>query len=227
MTATCDDLEQLLHHRFLRRDLLEEALTHTSTSDRTEAPSGDYERLEFLGDRVLGLVIAERLLASFPSADAGELALRYNALVRREALVDVARRLELGSHIRMAKSEDAAGGRSKPAILADCCEAVLGALFLDGGLNVARQFVVEHWRPLFEEVESTSKDDKTALQEWAQGRGLTPPEYAIVDRVGPAHATTFTVRARLDNGVSMTGTGLSRRSAEQMAAAALLEAVKR
>ena len=183
--------------------------------------------MEFLGDRVLGLVIAERLLASFPSADAGELALRYNALVRREALVDVARRLELGSHIRMAKSEDAAGGRSKPAILADCCEAVLGALFLDGGLNVARQFVVEHWRPLFEEVESTSKDDKTALQEWAQGRGLTPPEYAIVDRVGPAHATTFTVRARLDNGVSMTGTGLSRRSAEQMAAAALLEAVKR
>jgi ribonuclease-3 len=227
MTASCGDLEQLLHHRFLRRDFLEDALTHTSASDRTEAPSGDYERLEFLGDRVLGLVIAERLLASFPSADAGELALRYNALVRREALVDVARRLELGSHIRMAKSEDAAGGRGKPAILADCCEAVLGALFLDGGLNVARQFVVEHWRPLFEEVESTSKDDKTALQEWAQGRGLTPPEYAIVDRVGPAHATTFTVRARLDNGVSMTGTGLSRRSAEQMAAAALLEAVKR
>ena len=226
MAETCDQLEPSLDHRFRRRELLDEALTHTSVNDRTDASARNYDRLEFLGDRVLGLVIAERLLASFPAADAGELALRYNALVRREALVDVARRLGLGLHIRMAPSEDTAGGRDKPAILADCCEAVMGALFLDGGLDAARRFVIEHWRPLFEEVESATKDDKTALQEWAQGRGLTPPEYAIVDRAGPAHATTFTVRVRLDSGVSTTGTGPSRRSAEQMAAAALLEAVR-
>ena len=223
--ALLDGLCRALHHRFGRQELIEEALTHPSRRVVQGRPAANYERLEFLGDRVLGLVVAEHLLTRFPAADAGELALRYNALVRREALVEVARAVGLGAHIRVAAAEGATGGREKPAILADCCEAVIGALFLDGGFEAAQRFILEWWRPLIEEAQTAVKDHKTALQEWAQERGQTPPDYEIVDRAGPPHATTFTVQARLINGRSATGRGPSRRSAEQAAAKTLLEAI--
>ena len=218
-------LEHHISYEFRRREILDEALTHGSTGNREDKASPNYNRLEFLGDRVLGLIISEWLIKKFPLVNEGVLALRYNVLVQRDTLVDVARGIELGEYIRMSRSEEAAGGRDKPAILADCCEAVIGAIFMDGGLGAARRFVDTNWGYLYAQTADIAKDNKTALQEWAQGRGLAPPEYEIIDRKGPAHAITFTVRASLGDGSSMTGVGPSRRTAEQDAAGALLKAM--
>lgn len=216
-----DRLSGALGYRFEDETLLRQALTHGSAaSAQRGAPT--YQRLEFLGDRVLGLAIAGMLLEAFPGAEEGELARRFNALVREETCAAVAEMLDLGSYAIVGKGEEASGGRRKQALLADLCEAVIGAVFADGGYEPARTLVERYWRPLLMAPERPRRDAKTALQEWAQGRGLEPPEYELAGQSGPDHAPRFTVVARLEDGKSSEGTGTTKRDAEQHAAQALL-----
>jgi len=217
-------LAQHLGHEFAQPELLREALTHPSAADRRPDGTGDnsYQRLEFLGDRVLGLVVADMLLQRFPNEAEGPLALRHVNLVRRETLADVGRRLDLGQYLRLAKGEEAAGERDNPALLADACEAVIGALYLDGGLAAARAVIEEYWAPMQDAAGHPPQDAKTALQEWAQARALPLPDYQEVDRTGPAHEPVFTVEVRLEGQPAERGEGRSKRLAEQVAAERLL-----
>jgi len=226
-----EELYPVLGHDFARPELLREGLTHPSAAADRRASAGNYDRLEFLGDRVLGVIVAERLLRQFPDAPAGELARRYNALVRRESLAGVARAIGLGRHVRMSKSERATGGEEKSALLADACEAVIAALYLDGGMEAAARFVDRYWKALMDEAGTADKDPKTALQEWAHQTVEAPPTYAVIGREGPPHEPTFTVEVTIEGAtgrrLSATGTGGSKRAAEQAAAGAMLEAVGR
>lgn len=212
-------LSAILGHTFADADLLRQALTHPSAVDRMEA---HYERLEFLGDRVLGLVVAEALYRRFPHASEGDLAVRLNALVRRETVAEIVQESGLVRHIRLGASEKAGGGRTKPAILADVGEAVIGALLLDGGLETARRFVERWWGDRFDRVDQARKDAKTRLQEMLQRDGGELPRYAVVRQEGPDHQPTFTVAVHAPDGRSAEGQGGSRRDAEQAAATALL-----
>ncbi len=214
------EVEKKLGHRFRQPALLREALTHPSVGG-----PANYQRLEFLGDRVLGLIIAEALYERFPNLKEGSLARRFASLVKRETLADVALTVGLDEHLLLAKGAEDEGGRQKPAILADVCEAVIGAIFLDDGYEAARRFVEAEWRDLIAEEERGTRDPKSALQEWAQGRGLNPPEYVEVDRRGPDHALYFTVEARLDGCPPATGAGSSKRVAEKEAARAMLKSL--
>ena len=215
------DLEAALDHEFDDPTLLDRALTHASAGGGRQSN----ERLEFLGDRVLGLIVADMLLQRFRDEDEGAIAKRHTALVRREALARVARSIELGAALQLSKGEEDNGGRSNPAILADACEAVIAALYRDGGLEAARRFIVEYWTPLLDETEAPPRDDKTALQEWAQGRGLPLPSYTEVDRQGPAHEPVFVIEAAVNGFPAVRADGASKRQAEQKAAAVLLEKV--
>ncbi|MDA0366801.1 MAG: ribonuclease III [Proteobacteria bacterium] len=216
----------LIGYRFRDPALLTEALTHSSLDGgRPKTHGPDNDRLEFLGDRVLGLVIAAHLVATFEDADAGGLARRYNSLVRRETLAKVARSLEMGDFLRMSKAEQDSGGRNKSAMLADTAEAVIAALFLDGGFEAASAFIHRHWDPLVEREGHARRDAKTALQEWAHAAGLHPPMYEEVERSGPAHDPHFVIAASLEGIAPVPGEGSSKRRAQQAAAAALLEAV--
>ena len=217
----CDKLE----YEFDEIELLYEALTHPSAvkSGRHAGKSGgDYDRLEFLGDRVLGLVVARDLLARFKDADAGQLARRYNELVRREALADVAREIGLGQYLVLARSERGAGGTNKPAILANACEALIGAMFLDGGLKPASRFIHRYWDAKAGALVRAPKDSKTELQEWAQSIGKDPPDYVLVDQRGAAHNLVFSMRVVVEGYVSAEGKGSSKRVADQAAAATAL-----
>lgn len=206
-------------HRFARPELLVQALTHPSFS----APGRpDNQRLEFLGDRVLGLVMAEALLAADPGASEGLLAPRFNALVRREACADVARAIDLGAVLRLGRSEMLSGGRRKQALLADAMEAVIAAIYLDAGFEAARASVLRLWGGRISQVKADARDAKTALQEWAQARGLAPPAYDEISREGPDHAPVFTIAARLETGPEARAQATAKRQAEQAAAAALL-----
>ena len=208
-----------LGHLFTDRSLLETALTHPSAAE----PGGaTYQRLEFLGDRVLGLVVAEMLLDRFPDASEGELARRLTALVRKESCAAVALELDLGPAMRLGPGEARSGGRKKAAILGDVCEAVIGALHLDGGIDVARRFIAKHWSPRMIAETGSLRDAKTTLQEWAQARGLGTPTYEIVYRSGPDHAPQFLVEVRSPGLKPASGRGGSRREAEQDAATAML-----
>jgi len=227
--ALDDDLAALarrLEHDFAAPDLLREALSHPSaTASRAARPGArgaSYQRLEFLGDRVLGLIVAELLFRRFPRETEGDLARRLAALVRQDSLAQVAEALDLGAHLRLARAEEEAGGRLNPALLADACEAVIGALYLDGGLEAARAVIVPHWMPLLEAETSPPQDAKTALQEWAQGRGLPLPRYREVARAGPDHEPQFTVEVAVEGQPVAQGEGRSKRLAEQVAATALL-----
>lgn len=212
-------LAQLLGHGFRDTALLEQALTHPSASTPARP---DNQRLEFLGDRVLGLCIAEALLEAFPAAAEGELAPRFNALVRREMLAEVAGEIGLGAHLRLGRSEATSGGRRKAAILADAAEAVIAALYLDGGMEAARGFIATHWRDRLHALRSAPTDAKTRAQEWAQARGMAPPLYRLLEQSGPDHAPMFIVEAVLASGETATGRAGSKKMAEQAAAAALL-----
>lgn len=212
---------QGLGHHFREPDLLVEALTHASTDgDRS------YERLEFLGDRVLGLLVADMLYRRFVAEPEGALAKRYAALVREDTLAQVAHSLNLGSHLRLSSSVADGGGRDNPAILADSCEALLGALYLDGGLAAVRPLVERFWQPLLEADLKPPQDNKTALQEWAQGRGLPLPNYREVGRSGSAHEPVFSVRVSIDGQETAEGSGRSKRAAEQAAAGEMLERLR-
>lgn len=215
-------LEETLGHRFGRPELLALALRHSSTARNRDRRVDTNERLEFLGDRVLGLVVATMLYETFPDEEEGALARRHAALVRREALVRVAETIGLAEHLALAPGEADAGGRDKPTILADACEAVIAALYLDGGLAPAEAFLRRLWAPLLSEDPRPPKDAKTALQEWAQGRGLPLPHYREMERTGPHHAPVFTVEAEVRGEAPAGGSGTSKRAAEQAAAEALL-----
>ncbi len=212
-------LEAVLGHRFQDRNLLTSAVTHPSAAGPSRP---DNQRLEFLGDRVLGLIIAEALLAAYPNEAEGTLAPRFNALVRRETLAEVAGEIGLGDYLRLGRSEATGGGRRKVAILADAMEAVIAALFLDGGMAVAREFVLARWQARIEAPATAPMDAKTRLQEWAQARGMALPEYQVLGREGPDHAPRFTVEVRLETGDAAEGTAKSKKLAEQEAANTLL-----
>ena len=228
MTPERTKLLSALGHTFARPELLEEALTHPSATTRKSTRRGegrDYDRLEFLGDRVLGLVIAELLLKTYPQADAGRLARRYNELVRRETLADIATRIDLGRHMRFARAERDAGGGAKPALLANACEAVIAALFLDGGLDVAGAFIHRYWDNLADDLITAPKDAKTRLQEWAHAIGSAPPVYTEMAREGPPHDPMFTIEVSLKGVGAAEGRGSAKRSSEQSAAEALLKTI--
>ncbi|MEM1385876.1 MAG: ribonuclease III [Pseudomonadota bacterium] len=220
--ALAEGMAAVLGHRFVRPEFLAEALTHPSAASTARS---DNQRLEFLGDRVLGLVIAEALVQRFPEEAEGTLAPRLNALVRRETLAEVAGELGLGQHLHLGRSESLSGGRRKAAILADAMEAVIAALYLDGGLPAAQAFIHRHWRKRIDTPSEAPTDAKTRLQEWAQGRGMTPPSYTALDRTGPDHAPVFTVEVRLDSGAAAKAADSSKKKAEQAAAARLLDQI--
>jgi ribonuclease-3 len=215
-------LQERIAYKFRNKMLLHEALTHASAAYGQKSVA-DYERLEFLGDRVLGLAIAEQLLRAFPNAPEGDLARRFNSLVRKETCADVADHIALGAHLKLGESEAMAGGRRKRTILADSCEALLGAIYLDGGWEAAKGVIAAHWGPRVAEIASVPVDAKTALQEWVQGRGETKlPRYVKLSSSGPDHAPVFVYEVRIDGLAPSQGEGASRRSAEQAAAAAML-----
>lgn len=208
-------LEKRLGYQFGRGDLLKLAFTHTSARKRKLA---DYERLEFLGDRVLGLVIAETLLGRFPQENEGDLAKRLSQLVRKETLADVAAALKLGEFIDLSDAEHRAGGRQNASVLSDVCEALIAVLYIDGGLEAARAFIQAHWIKHIASPKQPPRDAKTALQEWTQGRSLGLPKYTVTGQSGPAHAPDFTVEVAVPGFDGLSATGSSRRAAEQAAA---------
>lgn len=215
--------EGRLGHRFAQPALLVRAVTHSSMASPTR---DDNQRLEFLGDRVLGLVMAEALLERDPSAEEGQLAPRFNALVRKEACADVAREIDLGAVLKLGRSEMLSGGRRKQALLGDAMEAVIAAVYRDAGFEAAKQMVLRLWGRRIDKVKDDARDAKTALQEWAQARGLPPPAYVETARSGPDHAPKFTIEARLENGARESAQAGSKRQAEQAAAKALLARVE-
>jgi ribonuclease-3 len=210
-----------LGYAFKDESLLALALTHASARPAPK-PNEDNERLEFLGDRVLGLSVAELLTEHFPDASEGELARRYNQLVRAETLAEVAQQLELGKVILMSGGEADSGGRAKKTILANACEAVLGAIFTDGGYKAARKVVEQLWAPEIGSFAEAPPDAKSVLQEWAQGRRLPLPRYIEISREGPDHAPYFTSEVQIDGIAPERGHGASKRAAEQEAALAML-----
>ncbi|MDP6896454.1 MAG: ribonuclease III [Rhodospirillales bacterium] len=212
-------LEDRLGHRFRTPALLQHALTHASTTtDRLQSN----ERLEFLGDRVLGLIIADMLFETFPHEPEGDLGYRFTALARRESLARVAQEIDLGASIVMSDGERETGGAAKDGLLANACEAVIAALYQDGGLAAAQYFVERYWTPLLAEDHRPRKDPKTALQEWAQAKGHALPRYQTVHQSGPDHQPIFRVEVRIGEGAPATGEGASKRAAEQAAAEQLL-----
>jgi ribonuclease III len=225
VSAEASDLQALgatLGHRFADPSLLKEALTHVSAaSGRAGRPRG-YERLEFLGDRVLGLVVAEMLWRRFPDEAEGPLTKRLTHLVRREALIEVAQEVGLGPYILAAGGEDMAEGRAGGGVLADVCEAVIAALYLDGGLPAAQAFIHRRWETRLAAAVQPPRDPKTSLQEWAQARGRALPRYTMMQIEGPPHRRVFTVSVEVDGAEPCSGTGMSRRAAETNAAAVLL-----
>ncbi|WP_213271275.1 ribonuclease III [Hyphomonas sp.] len=216
------EAQELIGFKFKDAASLERALTHPSAIP----PSGDTvklsnQRLEFLGDRVLNLLIAERLIERRQSDSEGDLAPRLNRLVKKGACAEAMRHLGLQRFILLSDSEIAAGGRDRESTLGDACEAIIAAIYLEGGLSAARKFVERAWAPQFENAPAETKDPKTLLQEWAQGQGHPLPEYVITGRSGPDHAPVYEVEVRLPAGKA-AATGSSKREAERHAAALML-----
>jgi len=209
-----------LGHSFRKPDLLLRAVTHASIGTATRP---DNQRLEFLGDRVLGLVMAEALLSADEGAREGQLAPRFNALVRKETCADVAREVGLGDVLKLGRSEMLTGGRRKEALLGDAMEAVIAAVYQDAGFEAAKALVLRLWGGRIAAVEPDARDAKTSLQEWAQARGMPPPSYEEAGRSGPDHAPQFVVRVTVASGETAEATAGSKRVAEQAAARALLE----
>jgi ribonuclease III len=228
-------LARSLGHEFRDASLLQDAVTHPSLMglERTlragrrpgKGPGIAYERLEFLGDRVVGLIVAEWLLERYPDEREGALAKRHAALVRRESLGRVADRIGLGAYLRMSPAEVQSGGRNNRTILGDACEAVIGALYLDAGLDVVTRFVRESLAEQIDKPTPPPLDSKTALQEWAQGRGKPLPHYELIEQSGLAHEPVFVVAVHVEGMETVTGSGSSKRVAEKKAASALLSQV--
>jgi ribonuclease-3 len=226
-TADIKGLITQLGHVFNDPTLLEGALTHPSLAGlrhRKKNGGAPYERLEFLGDRVLGLAIAHWLYEKYPAASEGEMAKRHAALVNREALRAIATEINLADYLRLAKGENATAARKNLAMLSDAMEAVLGALYLDGGMKAADRFIRRLWQKDIAIAEAPA-DAKTMLQEWAQGQGLPLPHYRVTAQGGPAHAPKFTVEASVKGHAPAAAEGDSKRAAEKAAAKALLDQI--
>ncbi|MGO9700601.1 MAG: ribonuclease III [Xanthobacteraceae bacterium] len=215
-------LEERIGYRFKDTALFDSALSHISALKGARNRAGSYQRLEFLGDHVLGLVISDMLFRAFPKADEGELSRRLADLVRKETCAEIARTVDLGAAIRLGSSEANAGGRKRPAILADVCEALIGAVYLDGGYIAAEALVGRLWEARMKTKAQPLRDPKTVLQEWAQARGLPTPAYREVARSGPDHDPVFRVTVQLPKLAPAEGSGRSKRAAEQAAAAAMM-----
>ncbi|NBD30880.1 MAG: ribonuclease III [Alphaproteobacteria bacterium] len=220
LSADLTAFEGRLGHNFARPELLIRAVTHPSMSS---VHRDDNQRLEFLGDRVLGLVMAEALLRADPQASEGQLAPRYNALVRKETCAAVAREIDLGAVLKLGRSEMKSGGRRKEALLGDAMEAVIAAVYLDAGFDAAQARIVALWGDRITTVKADARDAKTALQEWAQARGQHPPVYTELKRTGPDHAPQFVIEVALETGDATQATAGSKRHAEHAAAKALLD----
>ncbi len=215
-------LQRVIGYQFSDPSLLVEALTHSSYHGK--ARGTDNERLEFLGDRVLGIMVADELFKRFPFDKEGALARRYNTLICRPTCAAIAREIKLGDHLRLGRSEQPTGaGQVKSALLANACEALLGALYLDGGTEAIRPLFDRHWLPRFEETSGIRRDSKTALQEWAQGLGLPLPRYDVVDQTGPDHAPAFVIAVSVEGYEAVSAQGSSKRKGEQAAATAFME----
>lgn len=219
LSADLKAFEARIGYIFRRPELLVYAVTHASISSATRP---DNQRLEFLGDRVLGLVMAEALLGADKGAAEGQLAPRFNALVRKETCAEVARAFGLGDVLKLGRSEMLSGGRRKEALLGDAMEAVIAAVYTDGGFDAAKALVLRLWGNRINLVEQDARDPKTALQEWAQARSMPPPSYTELGREGPDHQPIFTVEVVLENGEAERARAGSKRVAEQAAARALL-----
>lgn len=222
LSAELRAFQDRIGYEFDQPELLVRALTHGSVSSPTR---GDNQRLEFLGDRVLGLVMANALLDHDSSATEGQLAPRFNALVRKETCADVAREIGLGEVLKLGRSEMLSGGRRKQALLGDAIEAVIAAVYRDAGFDAAQDLILRLWGERISRVEADARDAKTSLQEWAQARGMAPPDYVEIGRKGPDHAPVFTISAKLSDGRTAQATAGSKRQAEQSAARALLDIV--
>ncbi len=208
---------EILGYEFTNRGLLTAALTH-----RSSCVAINYERLEFLGDRVLGLVIADLLMENFPTENEGDLSQRFHALVRKESLAEIAYKIGLPPLIRMGHTEHECGGRENEAIIADVFESVLGAVYLDGGLEPAKKIITQYFMPAMSKNSTPPQDAKTTLQEWLQSKGLGLPKYTLVKQKGPDHQPTFIVAVTAGQLGSAEGIGKSKRAAEQEAAANML-----
>ena len=228
-TAATSAIEARLGHTFADPALLVTAMTHVSALKPSHKRGESYQRLEFLGDHVLGLIVSDMLYRSFPNADEGELSKRLADLVRKESCADVAKSLGLADDIKLGAVGAGASARLRKSVLGDICEAVIGAVFLDGGYTAAQQFVETNWTERMKKPRQPLRDAKTVLQEWAQGKGLELPQYIEVAREGPDHAPRFTAEVRIKGAKPARGEGASKRAAEQAAATALLarEGVRR
>ena len=220
-TTNLSQLSARLGHDFGKPATLKLALTHASARPGSK-PNEDNERLEFLGDRVLGLAVAELLSERYPHAREGELARWFNHLVRTETCAEVGQSWNLGDFIIMSGGEAGSGGRRKKTILANACEAVLGAIFSDAGYEVARDVIRRDWEPHLAELNEAAPDAKSVLQEWAQGQQLPLPSYVEIAREGPDHAPRFTTEVRVEGVAPECGEGSNKREAEQSAALAVL-----
>jgi ribonuclease-3 len=220
--ADLKQLQEVLGYDFANPALLSRALTHASVAGAPRGGSHTYERLEFLGDRVLGLVVADMLDECFPQAPEGELSRRLARLVSGETCAEVAREMELGRFLRIGDSVHKSGGRATAGVLSDVCESVLGAIYRDGGLAAVRPVIERYWRPRLESMSGPLRDAKTELQEWAHRRGFDAPTYAEILRSGPDHAPEFEVEVRVGKLEAGRGRGRSKREAEHEAAASVL-----
>ena len=217
------EISRLLNYQFKNNRLLEEALTHSSASKSSKANN---ERLEFLGDRVLGLVIAEELLRLNPHSTEGQIATYYNFLVKKETCALLAKEIGLESLLTLGRSVTRTTARQKDKILGNAIEALIGAIFLDGGFKVSRELVLQVWKKQIEIVRDIEAHAKTALQEFLQARGQEPPIYKQVSRTGPDHDPNFCVEVLLKSGLKALGTGPTKRIAETEAAEQILEKIK-
>ncbi len=208
-----------LGHHFAHPALLLEAVSHTSAGKQ------NYQRLEFLGDRVLGCVMADILFHKYPGEPEGKLARRFAELVRKEACADVARAIGAADHIRVERAAAQSRVHHSDNILGDVCEALIGALYLDGGLDEAAAFIRKGWKDMVDAPIAAPKDIKSGLQEWAQARGLPLPRYELAGRAGPDHAPMFDVRVMVEGYEPVTASGTSKQEAEKRAATLLFEKV--
>lgn len=223
MSGALDEFAKKLGYEFADIGRLRQALTHSSATNKRLKSN---ERMEFLGDRVLALVLAEMLLENYPEEAEGEIAYRFTALAQRDALAQVAQKIGIADVIMLSNGERSSGGGENPGVLADATEAVLAAIYEDGGLAPAKAFVRAHWSEMMREERRPPKDPKTTLQEWAQGHGFGLPRYRVVGQEGPDHQPIFKSEVVVEGLAPVTGMGSNKRAAEQTAAEAMLKAVE-
>jgi ribonuclease III len=220
--AATSAIEERIGHKFADANLLVTAMTHVSALKPSRKRGESYQRLEFLGDHVLGLIVSDMLYRSFPNADEGEMSKRLADLVRKESCADVAKSLGLADDIKLGAVGAGAGVRLRKSVLGDICEAVIGAVYLDGGFQAASEFVERNWTERMKKPRQPLRDPKTVLQEWAQGKGLPTPVYREVERTGPHHDPQFRVAVDLPGLAPAEGVGGSKRAAEKVAASVMI-----